>query len=117
MNNEPVNEHPMHILRMNVIIAEFMGGKEYIHKTHFSGLMRIEAELIEIADLRFDKSWDWLMPVIEKIRNNGFVFNLEHNSVTYYPKSEPMAIISTIGPDSLSPAYKAVASIIRNGLV
>jgi hypothetical protein len=30
-------------------------------------------------ELLFDKSWEWLMPVIKKIRNNPLVTNVNYN--------------------------------------
>ncbi len=33
-------------------------------------------------DLKFHSSWDWLMPVVEKIESMGFWFNIKKNHVT-----------------------------------
>lgn len=63
----------MEINEGNLIIAKFMGDKEYVHKAHFKHWMREEAELIGIEDLQFHSSWDWLMPVVEKIRDLGSI--------------------------------------------
>ena len=46
------------------LIAEFMGLGSQLHMTehHTSG------EYISSDELRYSTSWDWLMPVVEKIR-------------------------------------------------
>ena len=81
----------------NRLIAEFMGGREYIHKTHFKDWMREEAELIGIEDLRFNTSWDWLMPVIEKIARTSITDSTEKQDV-HYPRTFGMPNAETGNP-------------------
>lgn len=54
-------------VRNNAITA-FMGGPKYLKEKHFKDLMDVEFSLIGLEDLRFHKSWDWLIPVWGKIR-------------------------------------------------
>jgi len=49
-----------------LLVAEYMGGREYIHKAHYPHYMQVEAELLDGNDLRFDTSYDWLIPVVKK---------------------------------------------------
>jgi hypothetical protein len=63
----------------NKLIAEFMGWDILSPTTippnlHLSNL---EVDNGEIPNFKFHSSWDWLMPVVEKI-NNSFV-EYEHN--------------------------------------
>ena len=51
----------------NILIAEFMGGKEWLLKTHWKGIYSIEYHQWFPSELNFHSSWDWLMPVIQKI--------------------------------------------------
>lgn len=54
----------------NGLIAEFMGMKE--HKgSHYS---IIKGEWIPNVELEYHESWDWLMPVVEKIESLGYKF-------------------------------------------
>lgn len=60
------------ILEGNKLIAEFMGVK-YNHSLkqwHYSA-----GEWYE--ELKYDYSWDWLMPVVEKINTMGFTVTIK----------------------------------------
>lgn len=60
----------------NKLIAEFMGWKcEYSKQTNGETYFIIErGEKLEypIEHLQYHSSWDWLMPVVEKIEGLGF---------------------------------------------
>jgi len=49
----------------NKLIAEFMGRDEY-----YKGMSEARAKRI----FNFHTSWDWLMPVVEKIEDEGYSF-------------------------------------------
>lgn len=51
-------------------------------------------KIILLKDMHFEKSWEWLMPVVEKI----------HKSKTFIPWfcKEPMGVIVSIHPNSCS---------------
>jgi len=53
-------------MKNNELIAEFMG-YEVEHGKCYSPKYKDGT----IAPMQFDKSWDWLMPVIDKIENDG----------------------------------------------
>lgn len=72
------------IIEGNKLIAEFMGGK-YMPYTegmfgHFDHFMfpklQYDENFIKINDLQYCSSWDWLMPVIEKIEKQGYYTNI-----------------------------------------
>jgi hypothetical protein len=90
----------------NLMIAQFMGDKEYIHKTHFSDWMREEAELIGVEDLRFHESWDWLMPVIQKISNLYEVFT--KGFAKYLPINHDL-----VAHNGIEPVYKKVVEFLQ----
>ena len=53
----------------NKLIAEFMG-YEIIFRPNSNGFIEIsDTELCDVDDLEYHKSWDLLMPVIEKIQD------------------------------------------------
>ncbi|MDW0189363.1 MAG: hypothetical protein QOA70_06900 [Nitrososphaeraceae archaeon] len=67
----------------NILIAEFMGG-EWIHEgewckrfmfTNKPGYAYFPSALL------YHESWDWLMPVVEKINNLGFTIAINLQSV------------------------------------
>jgi len=58
----------------NKLIAKFMGGvlhdpKDLYGIKVWSGYPPIEGRLDLPASLRFHESWDWLIPVVDKIRD------------------------------------------------
>lgn len=74
------------ILEGNKLIAKFMGytwSKENDNKTYLKStpdqknIYSIRPQL-----LKYHSSWDWLMPVVEKIESLVFWFNIKKNHVT-----------------------------------
>lgn len=71
------------IIKSNQLIAEFMGAKfkkedafrngnmkyyvDFDYKHHPNQLIKGAGRKFEIKDLLYHESWDWLMPVVEKI--------------------------------------------------
>ena len=74
----------------NKLIAEFMGRpyeQEYLEK----GVGGICEEISLNEDLRYHTSWDWLMPVINKIRSMDSTYEVEEvgkydwdNEISHY---------------------------------
>ena len=52
----------------NKLIAEFMG-MEHCYRPYGDGFMEVKEDgsCIELEDLQYHTSWDWLIPVIKKI--------------------------------------------------
>ena len=50
----------------NKIIAEFMGCTNPFNEVTDATLYHVSHGIFELSDLRYDVSWDWLMPVIQK---------------------------------------------------
>lgn len=70
------------IIENNKLIAEFMGWEEadndmYDFPDNFKDTLREEYDCIDGSLMKFNTSWDWLMPVVEKIES--FIFD-EDNS-------------------------------------
>lgn len=58
----------------NELIAEFMGGVRYKKPQHSESFKKAPSNVpfkigtfLVSDELEYDKSWDWLMPVVEKI--------------------------------------------------
>lgn len=60
------------ITRHNKLIAEFMGGTESKDGV-FSVCGKFGIERILTMNLEYHTSWDWLMPVVEKIENLEYI--------------------------------------------
>ncbi len=104
----------------NKLIAEFMelptevfntGLLNYYHREDNSGTWYEEHEL------SYNVSWDWLMPVVEKIENFGFEFiitesrcKIKHNTDH---SIEELFHIETIG-SKINTTYYAEVKFIKN---
>jgi len=55
----------MKIVENNILVAEFMG--EEMGGPGFALGFFIDDAFIDFWELKYNKSWDWLMPVINKI--------------------------------------------------
>jgi len=117
----------MEITEGNKLIAEFMGGVwdesqykkgmwGYRFKKHHDFINETNL-LVEIANLRYDKSWDWLMPVVEKIRELGcvdIVISIKgsvviswDDGIAYFKQT------SGNGRNSIQTTYEAVIEFIK----
>jgi len=75
------------ILEGNKLIAEFMGYEKYTIKGKSDGyrIVKINTGITFdscVGSLEFHSSWDWLMPVVEKIELSGYVVNIKGISVS-----------------------------------
>jgi len=99
--------------KTNKLIAEFMGyevkhGKCYSPKYNDG----------TIAPMQFDKSWDWLMPVIENIESLGYEVQIRNTDCIIFQlldtiKYKPIVDISSRNGKKDS-TYKAVVEFIKN---
>ena len=108
----------------NVLIAEFMGMK--LGEDHTNDNMYYDdAENLHpptpINELKFNSSWDWLMPVVEKIENFIFDENNSYNvtigSTNYCviqdSNGDTIEIIKDNGNSKLDTTYQAVVEFIN----
>jgi hypothetical protein len=57
----------------NELIAEFMGSRFYDEPiTNNRVFYNIPSGIYELNKMKFDSSWDWLMPVLSKILDLSF---------------------------------------------
>ena len=66
------------IIEGNQLIAEFMGYDFIAENSHF--IVR-ESDYLEPYHHKFNSSWDWLMPVVEKIDLMGFDVQISRISI------------------------------------
>lgn len=106
----------MNTIENNKLIAEFMGGKPKDGKYWFIPYhCLVNMDTIEIGNGRISKyhtSWDWLMPVVEKIwniignRSSLFYFEVDEE-FTIYGKEKPSM------DSNKSNCYLAVVEFIK----
>ena len=98
-------------MKDNKLIAEFMG-LEVLYRPNSNGFIEIsDTELCDVDDLMYHTSWDWLMPVVQKIESLGYVFTIQGGKAEYGEMiSETRCFIAE---DKLSSTYKAVVEFIK----
>jgi len=112
----------------NEIIAEFMGLIPDYMDSHLIVYKRggFNNEIWRQNELKYHKSWDWLMPVIEKISNTEMTYKNVDKKFFPYPRTfgmkddhgEFMFRFNVgqlfIEEKLIDAAYKAVINFIKN---
>lgn len=63
-------------------------------------------------DMKFHTSWDWLMPVVEKIESLGYWVNRNDGDITISNKSD-MVVVTPMSSGGIDMMYKAVVEFIK----
>ena len=93
-------------MKNNKLIAEFMGDITSMNaKVSFS-------KNCGVNDLQYHNSWDWLMPVVEKIEGLGYWVNRNDGDVTISNKSD-IVVITPMSSGGIDMMYKAVVEFIK----
>ncbi len=109
----------------NKLIAEFMG-YEIIYRPNSNGFIEIsDTELCDVDDLEYHKSWDWLMPVVEKIeeitiednnmtiKSHRFLVEIVLGSCEIYDSVSSSVVGSGDYGNKLDSTYNAVVEFIK----
>ncbi len=103
------------IIKANERIAEFMkvererdGGLYYIndHPQMFASCW------VTAAGLRYNASWDWLIPVIEKIEEGNYGFKMCRKRVEVFFDDTKQTVLTVKEKSRLESAYKAVVTFL-----
>ena len=105
----------------NKLIAEFMQkGFEGF------GLYDYNGKHYKLYELKFHKSWDWLMPVIEKIeeifiddsnliiKEHRYEFDMKYTQCNIYDHVKDCVVASGDMGNKLLSTYQAVVEFIKN---
>lgn len=119
------------IIEKNKIIAEFMGVKfnpldnfyYYGELMHTIPLLEPNVWRLSSDQLKYHSSWDWLMPVVEKIESlehitdegnwGPYHFNLYRTSTSFGYGRFKIIATEQQGSTKLEAAYKAVVQFIK----
>lgn len=122
----------MNTIENNKLIAEFMGwdivekytrmfgyGGGYVSKGHEDADLKVslykntKGSLFHKRDLKFNISWDWLMPVVEKIESTQPEgYNTLIEGANCWIETEPISF-EGMGKTKLEATYKAVVEFIK----
>ena len=94
----------------NQLIAEFME----LETEMFSGILyyyhtNSHCHTLKLDELSYNDSWDWLMPVIEKIGTHTLSYTIEMLSEYYYKDGD-----NQDGLEGIEEFHKAVVFYIKN---
>jgi hypothetical protein len=116
------------ILEGNKLIAEFMGAKpckdwqgydgyEHPHWLHFQWSNRVQDNLelysYRYSQLEYHSSWDWLMPIIERIESLGYRWEIGMSTISPYHYCKIWSIGSIEGISPLDAIYGACIEFIK----
>ena len=103
----------------NQIIAEFMGIESDNAKMR-GHLYECPVTAEYVTELEYHTSWDWLMPVVEKIesfqdgeRGHLYNFRIEQHFVYVIDGDSMEHIIEMNGDSKLQATYKAIVEFIN----
>jgi hypothetical protein len=101
----------------NKIIAKFMG---YGYKQYGGwGYHYYNQETGDIwkndAQLKYHSSWDWLMPVVEKIESVDFIVSMRQSSITICNNicKTPYFQSHEVSNTKIESTYKAVIAFVK----
>ncbi len=103
-------------MKENKLIAEFMGFTSEKNIGWYDNNMMMPQSVYDsqdgncFDDLLFDKSWDWIMPVVDKIK----ILVMEDDSDKLYNSEEWDNITHTLVQIEIKSVYQAVVEFIKN---
>jgi hypothetical protein len=111
----------METIETNKLIAEFMGWKKdigYRKGKPIDGFIKPnDGRHFPLYRFRFHESWDWLMPVVEKIESLGFYVRIHGKSTLIFKKDGYNIINRPYGygkeKSKIDHTYKAVIEFIK----
>ena len=95
----------MNTTENNKLIAEFMGLEPYNLKYIKHPFFKREKE-IHVVNLKYHTSWDWLMPVVEKIESLGVKFWVKGNTCRVYINRELAELDSNVEWNGISTEFE-----------
>lgn len=94
----------------NRMIAEFMGVKvSYVDNDKVA---IIDGKWVDFCDLEYHTSWEWLMPVVEKIESYDMNVKI-HTSYTSIHFKRKQCIVDVDGRIKIENTYSAVVQFIE----
>ena len=96
-------------MKDNKLIAEFMGLKPCDDREQYQSSIYTNV----VADLKYHTSWDWLMPVVDKIESIGFEFQILKGTCLIQDEDSTETLVETYSHNKQKATYKAVTEFIK----
>lgn len=107
----------MSIEESNKLIAEFMGAELDGEDWHITGREWTVSNKRYPGNLQYHTSWDWLMPVIEKIESHGCIVNISiclgRMCNIIKPTASPLQIAISESNSLIDAVYDAATQFIQ----
>lgn len=100
----------------NKLIAEFMGIKTKVYSdTPTITYFNFNGTMLTADKMKYSTSWDWLMPVVEKIEGLGFQFFISNDSayITRWHFAGSFHTISNLLDSKNESVYKTAIRFIQ----
>jgi hypothetical protein len=120
------------ILEANKLIAEFMGGEKHwlngvsepFNDDTIWGFYNIGVNIVStysgrkialVKDIKYNNSWDWLMPVVEKIESGGYCVFIQNDCcwIKVGRAGMKMPYITNLSDSKIESTYKSCVEIIK----
>ena len=110
MTQEQINDN-------NKLIAEFMMGEKVVDGLNIPLMAYLDSkgDYHHEEDLHYHSSWDWLMPVVEKIESDGRTYQCvqQLHTVYFYDVKTKGTISFSCKETKLESTYEAVVKFIK----
>jgi hypothetical protein len=114
-NKSKQKQNKMKTTENNKLIAEFMGAESVVGVEYGIILTNPTRKETTLSSLAYHTSWDWLMPVVEKIESLGFEFFIvENRSKVKHNTDHSIDVLCYLeGGSKIDITYQTVVEFIK----
>jgi len=101
------------IIEGNKVIADFAALKS--ESGYWLLIVKSDSGWFNFLELKYNESWDWLMPVVEKIESLGYYFMINKwtSAYTNGADGDRISITTVEGKTKILNTWKAVVEFIK----
>ena len=104
-------------LESNLLLAKFMGAKATEFANFWIPIWGIVGDdTLETGKgriMEYHQSWDWLMPVVEKIENCGYSVKITYKFCKIQTEDELFLLSKKIGNTKMEATYNACVEFVK----
>ena len=103
----------MNTTENNKLIAKFMRYHYVAETTSTHDYFIVKGRYIRPNGIIFDKDWNWLMEVVQKINNQNNVVQIHENHVMVVNNTKGEVIVDVVSGSMLEATYEAVVEYVK----